>query len=215
MDKQIESGDTQNATSEAQSAIAAVLPAANSLAPSEVMDTFPLPIRTLVDESHELAARIGAFYQADPNSGRPGFESVAFRVPADTPQRMTNLVTAAREMVLICILGNATTQRGLRAEFEQAEKTLRTIKRTLAFYYDDGITTQEDEQLEALASEHVDETSSLANLSAALYDYGRMAQRDNEALAIIETWDKQLPELALQLSATLAGPAPEVGDLDV
>lgn len=185
-----------------------VRPLAEALAADEVMTAFDLPIRVLIDEGRDTAAWLEYYYKADPGTGRPGFEWVEFRIPPDTAPTLRLLVAAAQAMHFRCILGRAQgNNQGLRADFEEGEQVLRTIRNTLDFYYDDGTGTSEDKDLAALANTHRHYADTVANLAAALHDYGRLAERDNKALCVIGTWDTALASRALELSERLTVPA--------
>ncbi len=179
---------------------------ARALAPEAVKTRFNLPYKVLIDEGFETGRFAAQYYHRDDEAGAPGFEDVDFRIPPQLVQRVVTLSAAANEQRYRALFGRQAG--GARGDFEEGERCLRGIKRTLEFLYDDGVETEEDEQLAALAGEH-DDTASMANLSAALYDYARLGQANLDELAKVKVFDPSTLDRALELSQKLKVPAPK------
>jgi hypothetical protein len=182
-----------------------------ALKAAQVRSSFEVPIRVSVEEGHDLAVWSQKFYTPeDPRV--PGLEMVAFRIPAALPARLYTLSSAAREMTYVVAVG--PKGRGLRAEFEEAEQVLATLRRDIGFFLDDGVDTDDDLRLAQLAVEHED-TASLDGMSAALHDFVRLGQGLGDQLVAMGTWDPKILDRGFELYKKLSTPQPPPDRADI
>jgi hypothetical protein len=176
-------------------------------------DKVSVPFHVLVGEAVDVARFAQRNWQ--PALGpqgqtlRPGLVSATGNglFTNDTVDELLELVDAvqhAQTQYRLLVSGAAPNP------MERAQAVLSELRATLEWAFDDGQITDEDQQLEILATDH-DGAVSQDAVAAALFDYAELAQRSQAKLSGLGGFDVALIAEARQLATELrersAGPA--------
>lgn len=174
---------------------------ARALPQAAVQSDLGVPVTYRVAELHAVADFAERNWKTDAASGRPGLQSVDFRLRysnIEEAQQLARAITAQQAMVLF---GDPADQ-SVREAVESGWKLLEDISAALEFILDDDVNEAADEAF-AKAMQRSADDRSVPALAQSLVDVETIAQTKLDELKQLDDFDPSLLSQARALADAL------------